>query len=163
MTQGWYDTAQVCQSGHVITAYLKTSPHKGTKFCNRCGEATIITCPHCGTEIRGEYHSDVVVVAEFKAPAFCHACGKPCPWTEATLRAAQDLAAGLAGLSPEERNTLAKSLPDIIRDTPRTSLAATRFKALLAKAGPVAAEGFKKILTEMATEVAKKIIFGGPR
>ena len=161
MNDRWYDTAQVCLSGHVTTAYVKTSPHKMTKFCDRCGEATMTTCPRCGAEIRGEYHSDVLILNEFKTPAFCHACGKPYPWTEATLKAAQDLAAELAGLSPEEREIVAKSLPDIIRDTLRTSLAATRFKTLVAKAGPVAADGFKKIITETATEVAKKIIFGG--
>jgi len=103
----------------------------------------------------------VVGTAEFTPPAFCHACGKPYPWTEAALRAAQDLASELVSLSPEERQVLAGSLSDIIRDTPRTALAATRFKALVAKAGPAAAQAFKKIITEMATDVAKKIIFGG--
>jgi hypothetical protein len=162
MSDRWYDAAQVCQSGHVITAYVKASPHKMTKFCNRCGEPTMTKCPHCEIEIRGAYHSNVAVAdVEFKAPAFCHACGKPYPWTEATLKAAQGLAAEQTGLSPEERETLAKSLPDIIRDTPRTSLAATRFKALVAKAGPTAADSFKKILTEMLTEGAKKILSGG--
>jgi hypothetical protein len=105
----------------------------------------------------------LIVAGGFNSPAFCHACGKPHPWTEAGLKAAQELAAELAGLNPEERETLAKSLPDIIRDTPRTSLAATRFRTLVAKAGPVAAEGFKKIITEMATEIAKGIILGGSR
>ncbi len=161
MSERWYDVAQICQNGHVITPYVKASPHKMARFCNRCGEATLTQCQHCRTDIRGEHHSMVVGTAEFTPPAFCHACGKPYPWTEAALRAAQDLASELVSLSPEERQVLAGSLSDIIRDTPRTALAATRFKALVAKAGPAAAQAFKKIITEMATDVAKKIIFGG--
>ncbi len=92
-------------------------------------------------------------------PIFCPDCGKPYPWTETALKAAQELSDELENLSPEERDLLKKSIDDIIRDTPQTTVAATRFKRLVAKAGPVAAEGFKKILWDIATEFAKRQIW----
>ena len=92
-------------------------------------------------------------------PVFCPECGKPYPWTEAKLRAAQEFTDLLEDLSPEERETFKKSLDDIVRDTPRTTVSVARFKKLVAKAGPVAAEGFKKILWDIASEFAKRQIW----
>ena len=92
-------------------------------------------------------------------PAFCPDCGKPYPWTEAKLKAARELADELDNLSLEERETLKKSLDDIIRDTPQTAVAATRFKRLVAKAGQVTANGFRDTLVDILSEAAKKIIW----
>jgi len=92
-------------------------------------------------------------------PSFCPDCGKPYPWTEAKLKAAQELSDELDNLSSEERNLLKKSLDDIVRDTPQTTVAATRFKKLVAKAGKVAADGFRDILVDVLSEAAKKIIW----
>lgn len=159
---GEYDVAQVCLNGHVITERAKYSPEHLTKFCDRCGEATTMICAECSTSIRGEYLSRTLVVGggEPTPPAFCHNCGKPYPWTQAGIRAAQELTAELMELTPEERDQLAKTLPDLIRDTPRTGLAAARFKRLVTKAGPVAVAAFGKILANFAAEGAKTIMFG---
>ncbi len=92
-------------------------------------------------------------------PIFCPDCGKPYPWTEAKLKAAQELADGLDNLSKEERDILKKSLDDIVRDTPQTVVAATRFKKIVAKAGKVAADGFRDILVDVLSEAAKKVIW----
>jgi len=94
-------------------------------------------------------------------PIFCPDCGKPYPWTEAKLKAAQELSDELDNLSPAEHDLLKKSLDDIIRDTPQTPVAATQFKRLVAKAGKVAADGFRDILVDVLSEAAKKIIFEG--
>jgi len=95
-------------------------------------------------------------------PIFCPDCGKPYPWTEAKLKAAQELSDELDNLSPEEREMLKKSLNDIVRDTPQTTVAATRFKRLVAKAGKAAAGGFWDILKDVLSETAKKIIWPSP-
>jgi hypothetical protein len=92
-------------------------------------------------------------------PIFCPDCGKPYPWTEAKLKAALELSDELNNLSTEERNMLKKSLDDIVRDTPETTVAATRFKRLVTKAGKAAADGFKDILVDIASETAKKLIW----
>lgn len=98
-------------------------------------------------------------VRPYVPPKYCHGCGKPHPWTEATLEAARDLADELDDLTPEEREAIKGSLDDLVTDTPRTALAATRFKKLVSKAGPAVADGFKEMLIEIVTESAKRLLW----
>ena len=37
-----YDTAQICEIGHVITEMLGKHPEEGAKFCAECGAATLV-------------------------------------------------------------------------------------------------------------------------
>ena len=155
MTDSWYDTAQICTNGHVINSQLVHLPENNREFCDKCGAQTIINCPNCNTPIRGYYHKvdrayeelDTMVNEILNPPpettldyttvrSFCPDCGKPYPWTEAKLKAAQELADSLEDLSPEEREILKKSFDDIIRDTPQTVVAANKFKMLVAKVKP---------------------------
>ena len=154
----WYDTAQICTNGHVINEQLISSPHIKKRFCDKCGAPTITKCQYCRATIKGAYHT-CTSTSSWTRPSFCPDCGKPCPWTEAKLKAAQELSDELDNLSMEERNLLKKSLDDIVRETPQTTVAVTRFKKIVAKAGPVAAEGFKKILWDIASEFAKRQIW----
>jgi len=52
------------------------------------------------------------------------------------------------------------TLDDIVADTPKTPVAASRFKRLVAKPGGAAAEAFMDIFTDIASETAKKMIWG---
>jgi hypothetical protein len=70
------------------------------------------------------------------------------------------LADELDDLTAEEREILKGSLDDLVADTPRTALAATRFKKLVARVGPVVADGFKQILIDVVSESAKKMMWG---
>ena len=74
---------------------------------------------------------------------------------------ATQLAMEADALTPEDRELLGRSLDDIVADTPRTAVAATRVKRILAK---VRDEGlvfsFKEIVLPLATETAKKLIWG---
>jgi hypothetical protein len=153
-----YDVAQICLKGHVINATAKGLPVHNTDFCNKCGAATIIECPECKVEIRGRYHN---VMGGFRAPAFCHKCGKPYPWTKLKIEAAHELAQELDQLTPEEKEMLSKSIDDIVTDSPRTTLGATRFKKIMAKVGKEAAAAFKEVLVDVASEAAKKMIWSG--
>ena len=94
-------------------------------------------------------------------PIFCPDCGKPYPWTEAKLKAAKELADELDELTPEERELLKKSLDDIMLDTPQTIVAATRFKKIAAKAGKATVKELRKLVVDIASETAKKIILEG--
>lgn len=156
--KNWYDTAQICTNGHVINEQLVSSPHIDRKFCERCGAPTVTECLHCKATIKGIHHSEFGT-SGFTRPNFCPNCGKPYPWTEAKLKAAKELSDEFDNLSPEERETLKKSLDDIVRDTPQTPVAATRFKKLAAKAGKVAAGALRDILVDIASEAAKKLIW----
>ena len=162
MDGNWYDTAQICTNGHVINSCSISTPHINRKFCERCGAQTITKCPHCNATIRGAYHSGPNT-SSFTRMSYCPHCGNPYPWTEAKLKAAKELADELDNLSLEEREILKKSLDDIMvmEDTPQTPVAATRFKKLIVKAGKPAAEAFRKLFIDVASETAKKIILEG--
>jgi hypothetical protein len=163
MSDNWYDTAQICIEGHPINCMSVSSPEHNRKFCRKCGAKTITNCENCSVPIKGFYHDPWASrpgnLSWFTPRSFCDNCGKPYPWTEAKLKAAQDLSDELDNLSKEEREMLKKSIDDIVRDTPQTTVAATRFKKLVAKAGKVAADGFRDILVDILSEAAKKIIW----
>lgn len=164
MNGNWYDTAQICTNGHVINSQSVYLPEHNKKFCDKCGAPTITDCQNCNTPIKGLYHRSSDIRAyhptDLALPSFCPHCGNPYPWTEARLKAARELADELDNLSLEEREILKKSLDDIMvmEDTPQTPVAATRFKKLVAKAGKSAAEAFRKLLVDVLSETAKKII-----
>jgi hypothetical protein len=155
-----YDTAQVCLNGHPINEFAETQPEHNSKFCAKCGAQTIAACSECNTKIRGYHHSPgVVSLINYLAPAFCYQCGNPYPWTGARLNAARELARELDKLDDKEKDILSRSLDDLIRETPNTPVAVTRFKRLVTKAGSVAADGFKTILLDVLSEAVKRQIW----
>lgn len=87
-----HDTQQACLNGHQITANYQRSPQFRKKFCATCGAATIQQCLSCKHNIRGEYHTDGVVIIGHitPVPTHCENCGKPFPWTEARAKLAAD-------------------------------------------------------------------------
>jgi hypothetical protein len=160
MDRSWYDTAQVCLNGHVVNDSVKASPEFNQKYCDKCGQPTITECQNCNHPIRGYYHSPGVIYPSTREPpSFCHECGKPYPWTATKLEAAQELADELENLTQEEKDILKKSLDDLVRDSPKTTVAATRFKKLVRKAGGEATGSFKQILIGVVTEAAKKLLW----
>jgi len=159
MNDNWYDTAQICTNGHVINEQLISSPHINKKFCDRCGAPTITKCQYCRATIKGAYCTRSTT-SSFTRPSFCPNCGKPYPWTEAKLKSAHELADSLEDLSSEEREIVKKSFDDIVQDTPQTAVAAKKIKRLLAKVSKIAAEQIRKLVVEIASETAKKIILG---
>jgi hypothetical protein len=69
------------------------------------------------------------------------------------------MAEEVEGLTKEERQSLRASLDDLVRDSPHTTVAATRFKRIAGKAGKGAADAFKEILIGVISETAKKVIW----
>ncbi len=160
---GSYDVAQICLNGHVVTDRARRAPERMQKFCKNCGEPTITNCPNCNTLIRGDYQVEGVITVSGRgptAPSFCHECGKAYPWTERKLEAAWELADELEGLSEEEKGKLKLSLNDLVRDTSKTEVAATRVKKILSKVGKESFNAMKSILLDIATEAVKKSLFG---
>jgi hypothetical protein len=156
--ENWQDHAQVCLNGHIVNPNVEDTPQDNRTFCGRCGAATILACPSCDAPLDGTYYGGFTIIPSHPEN-FCHGCGRPYPWTEAALKAARELADELDDLSPEERETLKKSLDDIVADTPRTQLAVNRVKGLLGKAGQEAAGTFKGIVVSIVTEAAKKMLW----
>ena len=161
MSRGYYSTAQVCLNGHPIASDIDYNPVVGKKFCDECGESTLTNCQECNAKIRGAYHVPGVVHLGFTytPPSFCPECGKAFPWIRTRLEAAKELTDELQGVTQEEKDILKGSLDDIIRDTPKTTVAATRFKRIVAKGGKEIGGAFKDILVNIIAEAAKKIIW----
>ncbi len=63
-------------------------------------------------------------------------------------------------LHPRDRETLKAAIGDLSSDTPRTELAAYRYTEILKKAGRGVREALTSIMTDIATEAAKKLLFG---
>ena len=106
---GEYDTAQVCLNGHMINSSARNMPEHNQDFCDKCGARTITECPHCNTPIRGYYHNpDFVLTGPENPPSFCHNCGKTYPWTEAKLKAGQELVEEFDKLTGKEKDVLQK-------------------------------------------------------
>jgi len=162
VTDSWYDVAEVCLNGHTSNDSTVQYPRHNKPFCDRCGAKTITSCPACSTPIRGDYRVPGVIgfSSSFHPPAFCYQCGATMPWTSAAMTAARLLAEETEGLTDEEREGLARTLDDLIHDSPMTQVAASRFKRLLSKAGHGAAESFRELLVDVVSEAAKKAIWG---
>lgn len=161
MSNNYYEVAQICLNGHMITARYNSSPEQSAKYCDSCGEKNIISCENCHTHIRGSYVVPGVLGAfGYAIPSYCHECGKSYPWTQQKLEAAKELAEELSELSEEEKESLKKSLDDLVKDGPKTVVATTRFKRLVSKTGPEIATGFKDILVDVVSESVKKAVWG---
>ena len=86
-------------------------------------------------------------------------CGHPFPWTKSKLQAAHELAQEIDNISDEDRAILQKSIDDLVKDTPATPVAATRFKKIMVKVGQTTAGMFREILVDVLSEAAKKAMF----
>jgi hypothetical protein len=165
-----YDVAQVCKNGHVITDKAKSDQAHREKFCRRCGAETIMACPECSTPIRGQLttafdsyvHMEVryLTKAMTDVPRFCHNCGASFPWTQTALESARELATTFDDLSVEDRRQLSESLNDLVRDTPQTTVAVSKFRKIMSKVGRDAYDGMKAILIEVVSETVRKSVFG---
>lgn len=161
MRDSWYDTAQICINGHIINESTISTPQHNKKYCDKCGEITITECLECKTPIQGFYHVERVIGGyDMESPSFCSNCGKPYPWIKNRIEAAQELVKEIDNLSKEERIILEQSIDDIVKDSPNSPVAALRFKKIMVKAGKAAADMFKDILVSVASEAAKKVIWG---
>jgi Uncharacterized protein conserved in bacteria len=157
---GYYRVAQICINGHVINSSADAYPEMNQKFCKECGQHTITNCPECNQSIRGVYYeSGWYGGSIYSAPAFCHNCGHPFPWTAAKLEAAKILIDEDDQLGLDEKGILSSSLSDLIVDTPRTQLAISRFKKITYKALSITGEGLKSILIEICSEAVKKALW----
>ncbi len=136
-------------------------PQSNQDFCDKCGEQTITACESCNTNIRGYYHvPGVFGFSGFNTPSYCNNCGAAYPWTQRSLEAAGELADELESLTEEEKEALKSSLPDLVKDGPKTVVAESRFRKLMKKAGADAYDGMRSILVDVVSEAVKKSIFG---
>lgn len=158
--EAYYETAQVCLNGHMITSGIESSPEMAQKYCSDCGAPTITRCPACDAPIRGYHHiPGVISISQTKVRSYCHECGAPYPWTKAKLEAATELVQ-MSNLSEEEKNALVADLPALSSDTPRTKVAVVKWKRFLDNTTSTIKQALRDILVDIASETAKKALFG---
>lgn len=150
-----FDTAQICRNGHVVNSSYHDFPEFSKKHCIKCGAATITACHSCDSEIQGHSRGSMSL-SEIEAPAFCHECGKPYPWTEEKQKAAVQLIEEIEGLSASEREMLKGTLPDLFRETPRSKVAVFQFNKLVAKVAKAGGDILRKLVIDIASEAIKK-------
>jgi hypothetical protein len=91
-------------------------------------------------------------------PRHCRECGHPFPWTRRKAEALIEVIEELDELTPEERQKLHQSVPDIIADTPKSETAVVRFKKAAKKTGEVGGKLLLGVLSNVATEAVKKTL-----
>ncbi|MEJ0025501.1 MAG: DUF2321 domain-containing protein [Rhizomicrobium sp.] len=157
--RSWHDQMQVCLNGHRITANALGSPEFREDFCSRCGMRTIMACEKCRTPIQGEYHVENVFAVGMNTPVpkYCTKCGSPYPWQEAAIENLKE-ALREGGLDSADIQAAELALPDIMHDTPKTELASLKFGRILKKLGKPVYEVAIKVVTDVASEAAKKAL-----
>lgn len=153
--------AQICVNGHVVNSSARDFPDFNQRFCSKCGSETLVACPSCREPIRGHYNvPGVIGASRYKRRAYCHECGCAYPWTELGRVAAEELVDTFAQLTHDEREELKESIEHLLRETPRTRVAETKFKRLITKVGGEGYEGLKSVLVDIVSETVRKTIFG---
>jgi hypothetical protein len=155
---GRHTTAAICSNGHVVTADVERFGEKVGKFCSKCGSEVATTYGECGERIPGHYVPPGVpgVEGNLKTPAYCHACGKPYPWTAKKIGEAKDLADELEDLSADDRAKLKAALDDVTGSGPKAEASAARIKKWLGKATSALGQAVWKASVEIGSEAAKK-------
>jgi hypothetical protein len=121
-------------------------------FCKQCGAKNIVACESCQTPIDHRYAGEI--------HNYCAGCGKPFPWTETALATVSEYTDELDELSNEDKIILKGTFADLTVDSPKTEVAASRFKTILRKVAPDVAETIRKSIVEYLSETTSKLIKG---
>jgi hypothetical protein len=150
-------------NGHMVNGATRQRPGNNQAFCEKCGQKTITQCPHCNKNIKGDHwlsgRHRMGVTSPATVTAFCQYCGKAFPWTESRIAAAKTLADETEGIDSQEKELLKEAIDDIVRDTPQTIVATSRFKKIMTKAGKETTQAFRAILVDVLSEAVKKAIW----
>lgn len=136
---------------HKIAEYAVSHPESRQKFCEDCGEETIDACRHCKSNIRASRYLDGTV------PKYCVECGLAYPGQAAAIENLSEVLKE-SGLSAQDLEKVNTTLPDVVRNTPKTESASLRLKGILGKLGKSGYDIAIKVVTDVASETAKKTL-----
>lgn len=157
---GTYTTARICLNRHLIST--DSSFSDPNIFCSKCGAPTTNQCSSCNSPIHGRYQIPGVMTVggKYTIPAYCYHCGTPYPWTKTALESAEAIIREDELLSEEQMQQFYACLPDLLTDTPKTTLALIRFKKFVDKATSATSAALYNILKDIISEAIKKQLFG---
>ena len=156
----YYEVAQICENGHLITEWYNETPSSRSDYCSKCGEKTITQCLSCNASIRGHHvFPNVHFIGVLDIPSFCHNCGNSYPWTKKVIDNAVELVALDDGLSREQKEIIQSTFPDLLIETPTTPVAIAKYKKYIGKAQKEIKNGLRQVLTDVVSEAAKKSIW----
>ena len=75
------------------------------------------------------------------------------------MNAARELAGELEGLTDGDRKIFNENLDDMVRETPRTAVAISRFRKMMVKVGKCGADAFRNLLVDVLSEAVRKQIW----
>jgi hypothetical protein len=99
-----------------------------------------------------------VIHFSYHMPDYCYECGAPYPWMTTKLEAVTELAE--MQLSEQDAEIIKTNLDDIVRETPRSQVAAHKVKQVLTKSGQIVGQGLYKLIVDIASETATKVLTG---
>ncbi len=152
-----YHTAEICEKGHIISK----NGIKIQNFCKECGSKVIHRCPSCNSSIDGVVQDAWDFSYKFDLPYYCDKCGKAYPWTLIAIETIQELLLLDPTFNQDDVNFISNNVSELITETPKTKLVATKMKLLIGKATVATGNLAKEILIDVLSETAKKIILEG--
>lgn len=157
--QNFYN-AQICLKGHIIANCDDDFVEQN--FCEECSSKIISSCPECGKPIHGKKVVAISIEAagrapKYELPKYCHNCSAAYPWTKSAIEAVAELIRMEQDITNGEKENCITTLPDIICETPYTTLAVTRAKAIASNSGKFIADGIRQFALDFGCELAKKM------
>lgn len=146
------DVMQVCLNGHVITIFAGRQPASMKPFCRDCGAPTITACPECKAPIHDRDAGSLST--ELRVDNNCPQCGTAYPWRQSAIATAIEVVQ--MDLEGHDAASVAELVNDIAIETPRTAIAALKLKRLLPKLGKATYDVAIKVISDVASETAKK-------
>lgn len=146
--------AQICEGGDIIASIDEFFVND--KFCSKCGAPILTECPECGATLHGDKNTEYCC-EEYELPKYCYSCGKPYPWTKAAIETVSELIKMENEIDEEEKELAIISLPDVINESPKTTLATVRLQTLASKSGKFIADGIRQFAIDFGCELAKKM------
>ncbi len=125
------------------------------RFCEDCGEPTIVACDKCEVPLRG---LPLRVRGSWTPPNYCRTCAAPYPWT---LWKAEQLKAAIAtyaegNLSAEETADLQQFADEAVSGNVSEPRIKSRVAFIIERLGP-AAKALLDGVSDMGTSVVAKI------
>ncbi len=157
---GYYNTAQICQNGHIINSNASGSPERNKKYCSKCGAQTITKCNLCSANIRGAYViPSVISNGTMSLPLYCYECGGAYPWTSNIIKGVEEIISMSEGLNDTEKAEIKSSVPALVNASPAGDVAAVKLKQNFKKIGESGISAIRSLVVDVLSETAKKILF----